>query len=147
MKEKNETIKKLKEKGIVSTSQRVAILELIKKKKIHLTAEEIYKIIKKKYPTISFATVYNILQKFVELDEIQQLSIKRDRACYDWEPFPHHHFFCNSCEKIYDIEIKCPIAQKGELDGHKVKEVQAYFYGICKYCQTKDKEVNEIIKN
>ena len=36
-------IKRLKEKDVVLTSQRIAMLEMIKKKKEHLTAEEVYK--------------------------------------------------------------------------------------------------------
>ena len=130
-------IKRLKRKGVVLTSQRIAILEMIKKKNEHLTAEEVYRIVKRKFKTISFATVYNTLQKFVELGEIQSLSIKRDRACYDWNTFYHHHFYCNLCEKIYDVDIECPIAKKGEVSGHRIQEVQAYFYGICNKCKKK----------
>lgn len=128
-------IKRLKGKNMVLTSQRLAILDIIKSKKIHLTAEEIYKILKKKFPTVSFATVYNILQKFVELGEIQRLSIQKDKSCYDWEASSHHHFYCERCKKIYNIEVECPHAKCGHFQGHKINQMQAYFYGICKGCR------------
>jgi Fur family peroxide stress response transcriptional regulator len=133
-------INRLKKKGIVLTPQRIAVMEILKNYG-HLTPEETYKIMKEKFPTISFATVYNILEKFVELGEIQKLNIKKDRACFDKNPSFHHHFYCQICEKIIDIDnIECPVFKKREIKGNKVKEVQAYFYGICKECLGKEKK-------
>ena len=139
MEDRNRTIERLKEKGIVPTPQRIAILQLIKEKEQHFTADEIYHIVKENYPSISFATVYNNLEKLVEGGEISQLSIRKDKAsyisCYDWDTSNHHHFFCNSCKKLYDVQLVCPYANAVEFNGHKITDRAAYLYGICKDCR------------
>ncbi|MGQ9632296.1 MAG: Fur family transcriptional regulator [bacterium] len=132
-----EAINRLKKKGLVLTSQRIAILELMEGRGRHLTAKDIYKMVKKRFPTISFATVYNTLEKLVDVGEIKQLSIKRDVAYYDGNVSPHHHFHCRICGRIYDVEVECSVAKKGEVEGHKIEEMQAYFYGVCKECREK----------
>ena len=127
-------IDRLRAKGIVLTPQRVAVVEFLKKSNTHLTADEIYKKLRKKYPMISQATVYSTLELLKKIGEIQELSIRKDKACFDPRPDPHHHFFCRKCGKILDIEVDCPIFKAESIEGHKVEEVQAYLYGICTFC-------------
>jgi Fur family peroxide stress response transcriptional regulator len=131
-----EKVERLKKKGIVLTIQRLAILEFLENTYTHPTVEEIYKALKEKYPTISQATVYSTLELLKGAGEIQELSIYRDKACFDPNPRMHHHFFCQQCERIFDIAIECPVAKQGCVDGHRVDEVQAYLYGICRNCVT-----------
>ncbi|MBI5598388.1 MAG: transcriptional repressor, partial [Deltaproteobacteria bacterium] len=54
-----ETIERYREKGLKLTPQRLAILEYLEGNTSHPTAEDIYRAIKRKHPTVSFATVYN----------------------------------------------------------------------------------------
>ena len=61
----------LRKIGLKITPQRQAILKLLKGNQTHPSAERIYSKILKKYPGISFATVYNTLSKLVEAGEIQ----------------------------------------------------------------------------
>lgn len=129
-----EVIKRLKDKGVVTTSQRIEVLDLIKGSREHPTAEDIYNAVRERFPTISLATIYNILDKLVEVGEVRQLSIRRDKACYDGETHTHHHFYCKRCHAIANIEIHCPTANAHEVNGHKIDELQAYFYGTCKNC-------------
>jgi len=136
----NAKIEKLKRKGVVITIQRLAVLEFLESNTHHPTVEEIYRNLKKKYPTLSQATIYTSLQVLRKAGEIQELSILKEKTCFDPNPKPHHHFYCQECKKIFDIEISCPVAEKGWIDGHKVKEVQAYFYGICGHCLKKRKK-------
>ncbi|KUK08004.1 MAG: Fe2+/Zn2+ uptake regulation protein, partial [Caldanaerobacter subterraneus] len=59
---------KLKEKGFKLTTQRRVILDVIMENKDkHLSSEEIYDLVKRKYPEIGLATVYRTLQLFEEL--------------------------------------------------------------------------------
>ena len=51
-------ITKLREKGFKVTPQRIAICEFILSSKNHPTADQVYQVVKKKYPTLSLATVY-----------------------------------------------------------------------------------------
>jgi Fur family peroxide stress response transcriptional regulator len=136
----NKKIERLKRKGVVMTLQRLAILDFLEGTTTHPTVEEIYRNLKKKYPTLSQATIYTSLQVFRKAGEIQELSIRKGKTCFDPNPKPHHHFYCQECKKVLDIEISCPVSEKGWVNGHKVKELQAYFYGTCRYCLKKRRE-------
>ena len=121
------------------TLQRLAVLEFLENSAAHPTVEEIYTGLRKKYPTLSQATVYTSLQILERAGEIQELSIRKGKVCFDPNPKPHHHFYCEECKKILDIDIDCPLAGKQWMEGHKVRVIQAYLYGTCSYCLKKAK--------
>ena len=139
-----EKIARLKGKGVVLTLQRLAVLEVLGKE-IHATAEEIFQKLVRKYPTISRATIYSSLDALKQAGEIQELTIRRETSCFDFYPHNHHHFLCRKCGKIFDVQITCPIARRGKVEGHRVDETQAYFYGICRGCRGDGKARNRTI--
>ena len=58
----------LKNKGLKMTTQRGIILEVLSEcPNQHLTAEDIYELVRKKQPEIGIATVYRTLQLLSEL--------------------------------------------------------------------------------
>ncbi|MEW6087548.1 MAG: Fur family transcriptional regulator [bacterium] len=133
-------IERLKRKGVVLTPQRLAVAEFLEGNFNYPSVDEIYTGLKKSYPTISLATIYNSLEALKEAGEIQELTIKKDKVCFDPDPKPHHHFFCNKCKKVIDINISCATAEKGHIYGNRIEEVQAYFYGTCKNCVEKEEK-------
>jgi Fe2+ or Zn2+ uptake regulation protein len=133
---------RLRSKGVVLTLQRLAVLEVLAKD-VHATAEDIYRALAKRYPTISRATIYSSLDALKHSGEIQELTIRRDTNSYDFDPTNHHHLLCRECGRIYDVDIRCPVAEKERVKGHRVDEVQAYFYGICQTCIQKKNELNK----
>ncbi len=135
MKDKRDAASELKRAGLRATPQRIAILELLfRDKNLHPTVDTIYRELKERFPSLSTATVYSSLQTIKNAGLIQQLSIRRDRLSYDPIPSPHHHFYCEQCGRIFNIDISCPVAEKKNFNGNTVNEVQAYFYGICSDC-------------
>ena len=66
----------LKKKGMKTTTQRIAILKvLLERKGEHLTAEEIYELVKTDWPDIGLATVYRNIQLLSELELIDRLNL------------------------------------------------------------------------
>ena len=55
-------LERLRQKGVTLTPQRMAIAEYLSNSKNHPTADEIHRVIRKKYPTMSLATVYSTLE-------------------------------------------------------------------------------------
>lgn len=133
MKDAKHCLNKLKEKGFKLTPQRLAVIEYLEGNTNHPSASDLFKEVKKKYPMISFATVYNTLRVLGEVNEIKQLTIGFDRVNIDPNTKPHHHFFCRECGKIIDISLKEEKEVK-EIAGHQVNDCQIYFYGICSQC-------------
>ncbi len=141
-------VEMLKEKDLKVTHHRIAILKYLDKHRTHPTADEIYTELKKTNPSLSKTTVYNSLETLKLEGIIQNLSICATEARYDFNKDMHHHFLCTKCNRIYDIDFKCPNVEKIrheiQSEGHKITEVHGYFKGICKNCiKKKTDEKNE----
>jgi len=134
-------MQKLKSIGLKLTPQRIAIFKYLEGNILHPSAEEIYKEVKKKFPTISYATVYNTLDILRRRGIVMELTIDPDRKRYDPNTEPHHHLICVICKKIVDINtnfnVEIPEEQKR---GFTVIKNQIEFYGICPECKKKGKD-------
>jgi Fur family peroxide stress response transcriptional regulator len=95
-------IAKLNEKGLKVTPQRIAILEAIIKLRNHPTAENIIEFIRKNHPNISLATVYKVLDAFVDKELINRVKTEKDIMRYDAIMESHHHIYCSDSDRIED---------------------------------------------
>jgi Fur family transcriptional regulator, peroxide stress response regulator len=133
----NTYVKLLKDNAIKITPQRLEILKYLDENHTHPTADKIYSALKTKNPSLSKTTVYNSLETLKKHKLIQTLTISGAETRYDIIQGLHHHFLCQSCGAIIDIDIACPNINKIIQDGHQVDEVHGYFKGICKNCLKK----------
>jgi len=132
-----EIIERYRGKGFKLTPQRMAILKYLDGNTTHPTAEDIYREIKKGFPTVSFATVYNTLDALRQRGEVVEVTINPERKHFDPNPVPHHHIICKVCDKIGDIfeDYSKALTLPGEvLDEFFVQGNHVDFYGICKDC-------------
>ena len=127
----------LKDNNIKITTHRLEILKYLDKHRTHPTVDEIYKELKKSNPALSKTTVYNSVDILQQSGLIQSINITGSEHRYDFKRGMHHHFLCNKCGQISDIDIKCPNIQKTIDSGYWVEEVHGYFIGICKKCLEK----------
>ncbi len=128
----------LNREGIRITPQRLAVYRVLNEKR-HASAEEIYEEIRKEFPTMSFATVYSILELFKEKGLANELKIDFEKSTFDIRTDGHHHFMCKKCGRIYDVDISpCETLRKGKVNGHRIESFQGYFYGVCKDCRGKE---------
>jgi Fur family transcriptional regulator, peroxide stress response regulator len=139
---KDLTVTQLKEIGLKVTPQRQGILKLLNGNRTHPSAESLYQEIRKEYPGISFATVYNTLAKLAEAGKILELDIDPGKKRFDPSVIPHHHFFCKICGSVFDVIQDSPLGIKDrlnikDLDGHQIEGVQLNFKGVCKSCRRK----------
>jgi len=128
----------LREVGLVPTIQRLAVLDWLYRTKLHPTADQVYSAVRKKFPSISRATVYNTLEALTKAGMILRLSVDPTVARYDADLKPHAHFRCRVCQKIYDIEVKDGMPIDVKASGHLVESVRTYAYGVCANCLEKE---------
>ncbi|MCT4598789.1 MAG: transcriptional repressor [Vallitalea sp.] len=134
----------LKEKGFKLTTQRRTVLDVLQRNEgKHLTAEEIYEIVKKDCPEIGLATVYRTIQLLHELKLIDKLNLDDGYIRYEIGKFNndhhhHHHLICERCGNVIEVEddLMESIEERFQnnydfqVTDHKVK-----FYGICRNCK------------
>lgn len=131
-------ILKYKDIGMKLTPQRLAVLEYLEGNRSHPSAEDIYRAVKKKYPTMSFATVYNILETLKEKGLVQELNIDPQKKRFDPDTSPHHHLICTGCGKVIDISLEqIPEISEEALGGFEIQRVHMEFYGLCQDCKRK----------
>ena len=120
------------------TPQRIAILDYLEGNKSHPSAEDIYRAVAKKFPTMSLATVYNTLLALERRGQLLKLTIDPTKARYDPNTFPHHHFICTNCKMIEDVDTQCRLALPDtnfEVTGSHVES-----YGTCPKCRKMNRE-------
>ncbi|MEG1706624.1 MAG: transcriptional repressor [Clostridia bacterium] len=88
------------------TKQRKLIYDIIMASAEHLTAEEIFLLAKKVYPSIAFATVYRNLGLMVTDGEIAKVERHDSPTRYDKLTLPHCHGECAMCGKVYDVKVE-----------------------------------------
>lgn len=135
----------LKQNGLKVTTQRVAILEVLNSRPgKHLTAEEIYDYVKKKYPEIGIATVYRTIQMLSELNLIDKLNLDDGYVRYEISKkgkedtcHHHHHLICLDCGNIYAFQddlLETLENRIKETMGFAVVDHEVKLYGHCKKC-------------
>lgn len=130
-----EGITRLRESGAKITSQRIAILKLLRGRTDHPSADQIYGELKADFPTISFATIYSTAQLLAASDLIQILSIDEKRVHFDPNPSPHAHFLCTDCGELMDVPIDADTRQRMEdLVSFRIESLQLFMYGVCQAC-------------
>ncbi|MDI6729153.1 MAG: Fur family transcriptional regulator [Thermodesulfovibrionales bacterium] len=129
-------MEKYKDTGLKLTPQRLAILNYLDGNKEHPSAEDIYRAVLKRFPTMSFATVYNTLETLRQRGGLLELTIDPDKKRFDPNTEHHHHLICVKCKRIVDIhgDYKLPIPN-GERAGFEIIGNHIEFYGICPKCK------------
>ena len=133
-------VRVLKEKNLKVTPQRLEVLRYLDNNRTHPTAEQIYSDLKGKNPALSKTTVYNTLELFKEKGLVHALTISSSEQHFDVVITNHHHFLCEKCKRIIDIEVECPYLEKILRGGHRIDEVHGYFRGICEECLNKTEQ-------
>jgi len=132
-------MEKYRQPGLKLTPQRLAILQYLDGNREHPSAEDIYKAVSKKFPTMSFATVYNTLDALRKRGHVTELNIDPYKKRFDPNVKPHHHLICVKCQKIIDIHYEFPLPPpKTESEEFEIIGNHIEFYGICSKCKKRD---------
>ncbi len=128
------------------TNQREIILRELVASRQHLTADELYDIVKKVMPRISLATVYRNLEILSEAGLIGKLEISGRQKRFDYDPSDHHHIYCVICHRVDNLELGHESINKEEfasVGGYSVTGYRLEIIGICPKCQKNLKNEKE----
>lgn len=140
----------LKEKGLKVTNQRLSVLEVLASHRdSHMTAEDIYDLVKEDCPEIGLATIYRTVQLLLEMQLVERISLDDGCARYEIggifdgeERHHHHHLICQTCGKIQPFrdDLLDELERYIEKNtGFHVLDHELMFYGQCKTCREKTK--------
>ncbi len=137
--------KKIRDHKYKFTTQRQVILQaFLDSQENHMSAEDVFTVVRKTYPDIGLATVYRALELFTALDLLKKLDFGDGRSRYEINDHnlshSHYHLICLGCGRVtefsYDFlsEVKDKIRKD---NGFEIVDYQLKFYGYCKDCEKK----------
>ena len=131
-----EAIKRsLESSGLRCTPQRYAVLACLMDHKGHPTAAEIFTAVNRVDPRSSRATTYNNLRDLVKAGLVREVDVEGRAGRFDLEGMPHHHFICDRCGNVEDVEwYDVPKPASRSLGKRVVRECQLIFRGLCAKC-------------
>lgn len=119
------------------SKQRETLLTILKARKDHPTADELYLLLREKVPNISLGTVYRNLALLSTGGTIQKITTPDGADRFDGNADAHYHFICTDCNAVLDVDM--PLQDRideeaaakldAQVDGHSTM-----FFGKCPGC-------------
>ncbi|REK66060.1 MAG: transcriptional repressor [Cohnella sp.] len=138
----------LQAQGYKLTPQREATVRvLLENEEDHLSAEDVFMLVKEIAPEIGLATVYRTLELLSEMHIVEKLNFGDGVARYDLRAetnkHHHHHLICVQCGSMSEImdDWLTPLEERLEKEyGFTVLDHRLDFQGVCAKCNEKLKE-------
>jgi len=127
-----------KEHGLKMTPQRLSVYQALAGNRSHPNVNQVYDLVKKQLPSISFDTVFRTISHFAEIGLIDKVSSTGGSKRYDPNTDDHHHFECKVCGDIidlFDIDIDLSGIASQIGDDLMINKTKLVMTGICSNCR------------
>lgn len=134
----NKSVQLLQNAQLKATNARKVALHFFGKEDRPVDVEEILEHLRKHDLETDRATVYRMIETFLEKGIITRLEFGEGKYRYELTGFDHHHLVCENCGRIEDIS-DCGIEEWEKKIKQKkhflVKHHSLEFFGVCQLCQ------------
>ena len=121
--------------GLRCTPQRHAVMKFLTEHSGHPTAAEIFESVNRLDPRSSRATTYNNLRDLVKAGLVREVAAEGRAARFDARGKRHHHFICDGCGNVEDMEwYEVPRPAASSLGKRVLRECELIFRGLCAQC-------------
>jgi Fur family transcriptional regulator, peroxide stress response regulator len=128
----------LADRGLRTTPQRYAVMAFLMEQAGHPTAAEIFEGVNRLDPRSSRATIYNNLRDLVQAGLVREVAIEGRAARFDAKGTRHHHFICDRCGSVEDVDwYHVPPPAAASLGKRVLRECELIFRGLCGKCARK----------
>jgi Fe2+ or Zn2+ uptake regulation protein len=132
----------LRGRGLRLTGPRHAVLEVVRGTDSHPTAEEVHRLVRRRLPGVSLGTVYRNLWLLVREGLLDELP--GPYARFDANTRAHHHFTCERCGRIIDVDAalaephaRALSARVADRTGFSITNHRIELFGRCRECRTR----------
>lgn len=126
----------MKQKGLRITPQRFAVYANLLSRHDHPTVDDILTEINREIPIASKASVYSALTVLRSVGLVREVLLDEGVTRYDAKVEPHHHFVCECCGQIQDLEWN--VFQNLQINplptGFRVNAYEITVKGRCDRC-------------
>ena len=126
----------LREHNLKATPQRLAIADILYMNG-HISIENLYTNMIKKFNSISLATIYKNINLMLETSFIQEVKIPHAKSVYELTKETHSHLACENCGMVQDIVINLNtiIDETSKTNSFQISSSELVLSGTCKDCQ------------
>jgi len=127
---------KLREYNLKATPQRAAIAEALDVYG-HLNIEQLYEHLKKKFSSLSLATIYKNLHIMMDNAFVCEVKLPEKKSVYELTKEAHSHLLCKNCNAVVDvnIDIENILHQAKQKSNFKIESTSIVFAGLCENCK------------
>ena len=134
----------LRDRGLRLTGPRHAVLEVVRSAESHPTAEEVHVLVRRRLSGVSLGTVYRNLRLLVGAGLLKELP--GPHARFDANTRAHHHFMCERCGNIIDVDAaltephgRALSARVASRTGFSITNHRFELFGRCRECQKRSR--------
>jgi Fur family transcriptional regulator, peroxide stress response regulator len=134
----------LRDRGLRLTGPRHAVLEVVRGVESHPTAEEVHVLVRRRLAGVSLGTIYRNLRLLVGAGLLKELP--GPHARFDANTRAHHHFMCERCGKIIDVDAaltephgRALSARVASRTGFSIANHRIELFGRCRECQKRSR--------
>ncbi len=121
--------------GLRCTPQRYAVMAFLAEHAGHPTAAEIFEAVNRVDPRSSRGTTYNNLRDLVQAGLVREVAVEGRAARFDVKGMRHHHFICDRCGKVEDMEwYRVTKPSPGSLGKRVLRDCEVIIRGLCAEC-------------
>jgi Fe2+ or Zn2+ uptake regulation protein len=124
------------------------VLEVFRGSESHPTAEEVHRLVRRHLPGVSLGTIYRNLRLLVNAGLLKELP--GPYARFDANIRAHHHFMCERCGRIVDVDATLAEPQARDLSayvaartGLAITHHRLELFGRCRQCQKRSRTPRE----
>jgi Fur family peroxide stress response transcriptional regulator len=120
------------------TRQRDTVLQVIREREDHPTANEVFQAARLRLPTISYATVYNSLRYLKDAGLVHEIKFGDGASRYDREIDRHDHAICSKCGRLVDFDLPQAadlLSAAARKSKFKPESVHLTLRGLCPDCR------------
>jgi Fur family peroxide stress response transcriptional regulator len=133
-------MRSLEDAGLRCTPQRFSVMSFLYEHHGHPTAAEIFEgviALAGDAPRSSRATVYNNLRDLVQAGLVREVAVEGRSARFDVKGIQHHHFICDTCGVVEDLDFYAvPQPPSASLGKRVLYQVELIARGLCTDCAT-----------
>lgn len=132
------TAERLRVAGERVTRQRLAVADALTDVGRQISAQDLYRQLRRRDPSIGRATVFRTLEALVVAGVARRLEL--DGHVYGYvacRPEHHHHLACDRCGRVEEIDEAYirPVAEQVAANlGFRIDDARVDFYGLCASC-------------
>jgi Fur family ferric uptake transcriptional regulator len=134
-----EYLTRLREQGHRLTPQREMVLAVVCETAGHISADDVLKSVRKRYPYLNKSAVYRTLDLLTRLGFVNPTDMGQGRVEYEMHRHPHHHHLvCRHCGTRIEVDerVFAPLEKKLHAEyGFSADLDHFAIFGLCRKCQ------------